>query len=170
MNRFVISCGLLLVFLAVATGCKSTKETERAETISTVEETNSTNNSDRLEAEKKEKEERMEQKKEDLVREFGKRWVNYSSIDERNSSVKSLMTEDCQKENGITVTTHADFNATGQVEGVYASVSEPNSYVFFGTEEYKGNRKKIVLTIQVEVDQEDVKVSKLVVSYVQQAY
>lgn len=169
MKKIVVRVSVLLSLFLVLTSCKNKQDTGKVETVSTNTKAKSESQSESLEAENVD-EQKFNQKKEAFVKEFGKRWVNYTSIDERNASVQSFMTEECQKENGITVKTNAAFDATGQVLDVYESTSVPDTYVVFGTEEYKGNRKTIVLTVQLETIKSEIKLSKLVVNYVQQAY
>lgn len=169
MKKIVLRVSVLLCLFTLLTSCKNKQDTGKVETVSTNTKAKNEKQSDQVETQK-EDEQKSKQKKEELVKEFGKRWVNYPSIDERNASVQSFMTNECQKENGIGVKTNAVFDATGQVLDVYESTSVPDTYIVFGTEEYKGNRKTIVLTIQLETTKSDVKISKLVVNYVQQAY
>lgn len=107
-----------------------------------------------------------EEKAMEMLSSFGKRWVNYRSIDERNSSVRNYLTEDCIKENSIDVPVSVAVEATGEITQIFKSMEEDNAFVLFGTEETKGSLLTIVLTVHLAGDHID----SFVVQYVRQAY
>ena len=170
MRRIILLSCLILGLGMAASGCKKSEKSDSKPTVSTTK--TSKSQADPLKELKdqlKEKEQK-EQKKQDLVKEFGERWVNFSSVDERNSSVKEFLTEECIEANGINVPVHAEFDTTGKITNVYQSTEEEDSYIVFGTEESKGNRNTIVLNVEVTTSGDEVLISKIVVNYVKQAY
>lgn len=170
MKKSVLLCCLLLIGSVALSGCKKTTETSESEPVSATTKTKKGSSSTVDESQIKKDIQKQQQKKEDVLKEFGKHWVNYDSIDERNASVKEFMTEECIQENGIEAITHAGFQATGSVSDVYESMTMEDTYIIFGSEETNGNKQTIVLNVALEATDSDVKISKLVVNYVRQAY
>lgn len=169
MKKRVLLCCMLLAGSIVLSGCKKSTETSESQPVSaTTKGKKSSSSVDTSELKKDHQQ--QQQKKEDVLKEFGKRWVNYDSIDERNASVKEFMTEECIQENGIDTITHAGFQATGSVSDVYESMTLDDGYIIFGTEETNGNKQIIVLNVALETTDSEVKISKLIVNYVRQAY
>jgi hypothetical protein len=107
-----------------------------------------------------------------FLKEFGEKFVNYKSIDERNGAVKGFLTEECAKENGMTVKVNADFTAQGEVLQIYRPFeSDKNqSYIIVGKERSSAGEQGILLTVSLQEENAALKISKLTVHYVKQAY
>lgn len=170
MKRIILLCCLILVLGMAFSGCKKATKGSSNSSVTTTKTSNSQADPLKELTDKLKEEELQNQKKEDLVKEFGERWVNFSSVDERNASVKEFLTKECIKANGIDVPVHAEFETVGKITNVYQSTEEEDSYIVFGTEEAKGNRNTIVLNVELESSGTDFLVSKIVVNYVRQAY
>ncbi|OJG96507.1 hypothetical protein RV18_GL002455 [Enterococcus termitis] len=107
-----------------------------------------------------------------FLKEFGEKFVNYKSIDERNGAVKGLLTEDCAKENGMTVKVNADFTAQGEVLQIYRPFEDDKSqsYIIVGKERSSAGEQGILLTVSLREENAALRISKLTVHYVKQAY
>ncbi|MDU6310834.1 MAG: EF0163 family protein [Enterococcus faecalis] len=105
-----------------------------------------------------------------LLNDFGKKWVNYSTIFKRNQSVKEYLTDQAIKDNSIDVDPHADFEAKGKITDIYQKTDTSNQYVLLGEEESKGNRNKIVIQIDVVSEENDYKINRFTVNYMRQLY
>lgn len=97
---------------------------------------------------------------------FGENFLNYDSVDERNKSVKDLMTEKAQKENGINVKVHADFQAKGQIKQIYRDIDNKNQYLIFADYQVQLQNTNVILRVTMK----NQKVDKLTVDYTRQAY
>lgn len=170
MKRIILLCCLILGLGMAFSGCKKATKGSSSSTVSTTKESSTQPDPFKELTDKLKKEEQQNQKKQDLVKEFGERWVNFSSVDDRNASVKEFLTKECIEANGIDVPVHAEFETVGKITNVYQSTEEEDSYIIFGTEEAKGNRNTIVLKVELESSGTDFLVSKIVVNYVRQAY
>lgn len=104
----------------------------------------------------------------ELLQNFGNNFFNYSSINERNESVKKYLTSEAIKKNGIDGETTAEFEAEGEITNIYQDVSTKNAYLIFATEKTASTNSQVV--VQVTVDQDKLKISNLSIYYVKPAY
>lgn len=102
----------------------------------------------------------------ETLKTFGENFLNYDSVDERNKSVKDLMTEKAQKENGINVKVHADFQAKGQIKQIYRDIDNKNQYLIFADYQVQLQNTNVILRVTMKNN----KVDKLTVDYTRQAY
>lgn len=102
----------------------------------------------------------------ETLKTFGENFLNYDSVDERNKSVKDLMTEKAQKENGINVKVHADFQAKGQIKQIYRDIDNKNQYLIFADYQVQLQNTNVVLRVTMKNN----KIDKLTVDYTRQAY
>lgn len=181
MKKISIVFIVLAVVGFALSGCnhakKESKQTEATTTIKEKKETNETKTSTDLSkevakvVEKKAKETDFKKSQTySFLKNFGNNWLNYTSIRERNQSVRDYMTDECIKANAIDAEIHTEFDATGKINDVYQSLDNENSYSIFGVEESKGNRLLIVLLVDTVEENNELKISKLTVNYIRQAY
>lgn len=111
-----------------------------------------------------------EQNHDSFLQNFGDKWLNYSSIDERNQSVKEWFTNEAREENGLDVQVDASIDWKGKVQSIYRQTDEKNNYIVVGSEEANGNKNIIVLFVELTSNDQETKIKKLTVSYVRQAY
>lgn len=104
------------------------------------------------------------------LHEFGRRFLNYETIYQRNQSVKSFFTEKASLENGLDVDPHADFARSGNVKGVYQSMDNEGSYIITAEETSDANTVGMVLEIDLAEEDGSPKIDRLAVHYVRQAY
>lgn len=100
------------------------------------------------------------------LEDFGDKFLNYKSVDERNESIKDLMTEKAQNDNGINTKTSADFQAKGEVKQIYQDISNKNQYLIFGNYQVQLENTNVVLRVTMK----NGKIDKLTVDYTRQAY
>ena len=102
----------------------------------------------------------------ETLKTFGENFLNYDSVDERNKSVKDLMTEKAQKDNCINVKVHADFQAKGQIKQIYRDIDNKNQYLIFADYQVQLQNTNVILRVTMKNN----KVDKLTVDYTRQAY
>ena len=102
----------------------------------------------------------------ETLKTFGENFLNYDSVDERNKSVKDMMTEKAQKDNGINVKVHADFQAKGQIKQIYRDIDNKNQYLIFADYQVQLQNTNVVLRVTMKNN----KIDKLTVDYTRQAY
>lgn len=170
-----IGIGLLtLCSIVILTGC-ATKESKgnipSAPSVHTPKKTEeTTGTSQEVTTQTRPSEVDQQAKKQVLLETFGENWVNYSSVKERNNSVRGFMTSGCIEANGIDATTHAQFEAKGEITDIYQSISEEDTFLLTGVETTNGNQQLIVLTLTLTEEEGQFLISELTVSYVKQAY
>ncbi|WP_322786846.1 EF0163 family protein, partial [Enterococcus gallinarum] len=150
------------------TGCSRLVSNEKMTAHSTQKQAVDSSSSN---SEKMEKEEQIEISKDPineaiktLLKEFGKKWLNYTDVYERNQSVKAYLTDRCVKENGIEDNPHVQYKAIGRIHNVTQDVAQPNHYLLFG-EETTNEVTRFVL-IQLKIDQQVKKIDAIKVYYV----
>ncbi|MCH1672956.1 hypothetical protein MKL18_13550 [Enterococcus faecalis] len=141
------------------------KEEQKSSTTETSQENHSETSSSQIETTSEESE-----AIDTLLNEFGKKWVNYSTIYKRNQSVREYLTDQAIKDNSIDVDPHADFEAKGKITDIYQKTDTSNQFVLLGEEEAKGNINKIVLQVEVLSEGNTYKINKITVNYMRQAY
>lgn len=105
-----------------------------------------------------------------MLEDFGNKWINYSSIYNRNQSVKELFTQQAIKDNSLNVDPHVEIRATGTITTISQSMTENNKFVLVGIEKTNNNPTKIFLEIEIEEENNQPLISKLTVSYAREAY
>jgi hypothetical protein len=105
-----------------------------------------------------------------MLEDFGNKWINYSSIYNRNQSVKELFTQQAITDNSLNVDPHVEIRATGTITTISQSMTEDNKFVLVGIEKTNNNPTKIFLEIEIEEKNNQPLISKLTVSYVRGAY
>lgn len=100
--------------------------------------------------------------------EFGEKWVNYSSINSRNQSVRTYFTDEAAKENGLDVDPRMEIEGNGEIRQIFQSLDDQSTYVLLGEERVREVVSDIML--EVTIDKEKERISKLTVRYVRQAY
>ena len=103
---------------------------------------------------------------EDMLKEFGAKYLNYNSIDGRNESIKKYFTDEAQDENSLNVKVHADIKSKGKVTGAYKDISNKNQYLLQIYQETQGTKTVAILKLTVT----GAKISKMNMFYVQSAY
>lgn len=166
MKKIVLIC-CVLSGLILFTGCKnSSGNSKPQEESSTASEEIETIQSTNLR-------EKYSFSNEDIpsfLREFGSKFVNFSSIDSRNESVKKYLTEECISANGMNQSVNADFQSKGEITSVYKQTESTGNYLIIGTENMKNNQSTIVIEAETTTENDEVKISKLTVNYMRQAY
>lgn len=106
-----------------------------------------------------------------LIGEFGKRWLNYSSIGKRNASVVELCTEKAVKNNGLAADPHAEFKGEGKFTLVTQDVDQTDTYLMFGNDVVRETiHRQVLLQLKVVESEGTYKIDEIVLNYVQQAY
>ena len=103
-----------------------------------------------------------------LLKDFGRKWLNYTDIYERNQSVKNYLTDRCIKENGIDVDPHVQHKTIGRIHTITQDVTKLDHYLLFG-EETTNEITQFVL-LQLKVDQEAQKINAFKIYYIRSAY
>ncbi|WP_413473930.1 EF0163 family protein [Streptococcus parauberis] len=107
-----------------------------------------------------------QQNTEDMLKDFGAKYLNYNSIDGRNESIKKYFTDEAQDENSLNVKVHADIKSKGKVTGAYKDISNKNQYLLQIYQETQGSKTVAILKLTVT----EGKISKMNMFYVQSAY
>ncbi|RTK57238.1 hypothetical protein DRJ73_12470 [Enterococcus faecalis] len=105
-----------------------------------------------------------------FLQDFGEKFLNYSSIDERNKSVRDMFTGEARAINGLDTSVDINVEGKGKVKAIYRQTTEEMKYVIVGTDEANGNKNGIVLFVELMDKNGETKISQLTVSYIRQAY
>ena len=154
-----------------ATQKTTTEETiEAAEEIENIsEETKETFQSTERSAQNGVLEESLEQIDEatkSFLKDFSRKWSNFTDVYKRNQAVREYMTERCIKDNSIDVDPHVEMKTTGKLHQVTQDVDDPTQYLLFGEEHANDVTRFVVLQVKV-LDQ---KIDAIKVYYVRSAY
>lgn len=101
-----------------------------------------------------------------LLEDFGKKWINYATVYERNQSVKSYLTDKAIEDNAIDTDPHADFKGAGEITSISRQTNDPNKYILVGNEKTK--EQDNILMIEVEFAETEDKIDVIRVYYVRQ--
>lgn len=101
-----------------------------------------------------------------MLKEFGTKYLNYDSIDERNESIKDYFTKEAQEANSFNVKVNADVKSRGKITGAYQDISNKNQYLLQINQDTQGSKTVAILKLTVTED----KISKMNMFYVQSAY
>lgn len=117
----------------------------------------------------RQKEEEVERKEtiRQFLQDFGKRWLNYDSIYQRNQSVRDYFTEEAIENYSIDFDPKVEFEATGKITLVTQSMSNENSYLMIGEESARGSWNKVILELELTKGEEP-KISQMTVNYMRQ--
>lgn len=101
-----------------------------------------------------------------MLKEFGTKYLNYDSIDERNESIKDYFTKEAQEANSFNVKVNADVKSRGKITGAYQDISNKNQYLLQINQDTQGSKTVAILKLTVT----EGKISKMNMFYVQSAY
>lgn len=121
-------------------------------------------------SEQSEKEQISQQDYDTFLQDFGEKFLNYLSIDERNKSVRDMFTGEARAINGLDTSVDINVEGKGKVKAIYRQTTEEMKYVIVGTDEANGNKNGIVLFVELTDKNGETKISQLTVSYIRQAY
>lgn len=96
---------------------------------------------------------------------FADKFLNYESIDKRNSAIKNYFTKEAQEKNGLNVQTNADFQSTGQIIAVYQEVGAKDSYMLVVKQQTLGKDSNLLIEIQLTTEDKKQKISTFKISY-----
>lgn len=102
-----------------------------------------------------------------FLQDFGKRWLNYKSIYQRNQSVRDFFTEEAIENYSINFDPKVEFEATGKIILVTQSMSNENRYLLLGEESARGSWNKVIIELELTEDEEP-KISQMTINYMRQ--
>ncbi|MBH0830397.1 hypothetical protein I5R78_03920 [Enterococcus faecium] len=175
--------GIILVFswlcLIGLTGChwfssekQKTQLTTTEETIEAVKETSgtlqSTESNSQIGSLEDETAQQIDEMTKDFLKDFARKWSNFTDVYKRNQAVRDYMTDRCIKDNSIDVDPHVQMKTTGKLHQVTQDIENPDQYLLFG-EETTNEVTQFVL-LQLKVDQEAQKIDAIKIYYVRSVY
>ena len=174
MKNYVVKAGIgVAVFLLVCIGSIQiyTKyQGKKAEEEKPISLKSSSETFSKESSEQSEKEQISQQDYDTFLQDFGEKFRNYSSIDERNKSVRDMFTGEARAINGLDTSVDINVEGKGKVKAIYRQTTEEMKYVIVGTDEANGNKNGIVLFVELTDKNGETKISQLTVSYIRQAY
>ncbi|MGQ4822575.1 EF0163 family protein [Enterococcus faecalis] len=174
MKNYVVKAGIgVAVFLLVCIGSIQiyTKyQGKKAEEEKPISLKSSSETFSKESSEQSEKEQISQQDYDTFLQDFGEKFLNYSSIDERNKSVRDMFTGEARAINGLDTSVDINVEGKGKVKAIYRQTTEEMKYVIVGTDEVNGNKNGIVLFVELMDKNGETKISQLTVSYIRQAY
>ncbi len=175
--------GIILVFswlcLIGFTGChwfssekQKTQLTTTEDTIEAVKEISetfqSTESNSQIGSLEDETAQQIDEMTKNFLKDFARKWSNFTDVYKRNQAVRDYMTDRCIKDNSIDIDPHVQINTTGKLYQVTQDVENPDQYLLFG-EETTNEVTRFVL-LQLKVDQESQKIDAIKIYYVRSAY
>ncbi|MDT2690299.1 hypothetical protein P7E30_08800 [Enterococcus gallinarum] len=175
--------GIILVFswlcLIGFTGChwfssekQKTQLTTTEDTIEAVKEISetfqSTESNSQIGSLEDETAQQIDEMTKKFLKDFARKWSNFTDVYKRNQAVRDYMTDRCIKDNSIDIDPHVQINTTGKLYQVTQDVENPDQYLLFG-EETTNEVTRFVL-LQLKVDQESQKIDAIKIYYVRSAY
>ncbi|EGO8423936.1 hypothetical protein ER575_04105 [Enterococcus faecalis] len=148
---------------------QATQKTTTEETIGAVEETKETFQSTERSVQNsvlEELPEQMDETTKSFLKDFARKWSNFTDVYKRNQAVREYMTDRCIKDNSIDVDPHVEMKTTGKLHQVTQDVDDPTQYLLFGEEHANDVTRFVVLQVKV-VEQ---KIDAIKVYYVRSAY
>ncbi|MEL5938199.1 EF0163 family protein [Tetragenococcus halophilus] len=97
----------------------------------------------------------QEEEKEAFLKDFAERWINFRSIEERNKSVKSFLTEKAIYENGIDAELKVEFQSEGEVKKI-AKVQDEKQESYMILVDEKARDEKNTMLIEVSLKQNQI--------------
>lgn len=101
-----------------------------------------------------------------FLKDFARKWSNFTDVYKRNQAVREYMTDRCIKDNSIDVDPHVEMKTTGKLHQVTQDVDDSTQYLLFGEEHANDVTRFVVLQVKV-VEQ---KIDAIKVYYVRSAY
>ncbi|HAQ2049710.1 TPA: hypothetical protein IXH65_000760 [Enterococcus faecium] len=175
--------GIILVFswlcLIGLTGChwfssekQKTQLTTTEETIEAVKETSgtlqSTESNSQIGSLEDETAQQIDEMTKNFLKDFARKWSNFTDVYKRNQAVRDYMTDRCIKDNSIDVDPHVQMKTTGKLHQVTQDIENPDQYLLIG-EETTNEVTQFVL-LQLKVDQEAQKIDAIKIYYVRSVY
>nr|WP_206764505.1 MULTISPECIES: EF0163 family protein [Enterococcus] len=161
------------------TGChwfssekQKTQLTTTEETIEAVKETSgtlqSTESNSQIGSLEDETAQQIDEMTKNFLKDFARKWSNFTDVYKRNQAVRDYMTDRCIKDNSIDVDPHVQMKTTGKLHQVTQDIENPDQYLLFG-EETTNEVTQFVL-LQLKVDQEAQKIDAIKIYYVRSVY
>lgn len=175
--------GIILVFswlcLIGLTGChwfssekQKTQLTTTEETIEAVKETSgtlqSTESNSQIGSLEDETAQQIDEMTKNFLKDFARKWSNFTDVYKRNQAVRDYMTDRCIKDNSIDVDPHVQMKTTGKLHQVTQDIENPDQYLLFGEETM--NKVTQFVLLQLKVDQEAQKIDAIKIYYVRSVY
>ncbi|MET1995588.1 EF0163 family protein [Enterococcus faecium] len=102
-----------------------------------------------------------------LLQNFGKHWLNYDSIYQRNQSVRDWLTEEAIENYSIDFDPKVEFESSGKITLITQSMFNENSYLVMGEESARGSWNKVIIELEL-IEDEDPKINHMTVNYMRQ--
>ncbi|WP_369596886.1 EF0163 family protein [Enterococcus sp. 5B3_DIV0040] len=112
------------------------------------------------------KEAQIEKTTKSFLKDFARKWSNFTDVYKCNQTVREYMTERCIQDNSIDADPHVEIKTTGKLHQITQDVDNPDQYLLFG-EEHANDVIRFVL-LQVKVVEQ--KVDAIKVYYVRSVY
>lgn len=175
--------GIILVFswlcLIGLTGChwfssekQKTQLTTTEDTIEAVKEISgtfqSTESNSQIDSFEDETAQQIDEMTKNSLKDFARKWSNFTDVYKRNQAVRDYMTDRCIKDNSIDVDPHVQMKTTGKLHQVTQDIENPDQYLLFGEETM--NKVTQFVLLQLKVDQEAQKIDAIKIYYVRSAY
>nr|WP_230853692.1 MULTISPECIES: EF0163 family protein [Enterococcus] len=146
--------------------------TTTEETIEAVKETSgtlqSTESNSQIGSLEDETAQQIDEMTKNFLKDFARKWSNFTDVYKRNQAVRDYMTDRCIKDNSIDVDPHVQMKTTGKLHQVTQDIENPDQYLLFG-EETTNEVTQFVL-LQLKVDQEAQKIDAIKIYYVRSVY
>lgn len=114
-------------------------------------------------------EEEKSSKRTDMLKDFGRSYLNYKTIDERNENIKNYFTKEAQNKNGLNIKVNADIESKGKIINVYQDILNEDEYMIQFYQEIQNNKTSAVLKLVLTTDKQP-KIKSMNMFYIQSAY